>query len=134
MKFYPLSNCALTPVNPVNVGFEHCRPRHAFGPAVRSYWLLHYIVSGCGVFRSGGKEYAVSAGECFVIHPGEVTRYEADRADPWHYIWIGFTAAFPLPDCLLRRATLDAARAEPCFLEIERRHAELASRSDLSAA
>lgn len=134
MKFYPLSNRRLSPVCPVNVGFESCTPCHAFGPAVRSYWLLHYVAEGCGVFRSGGEERTVSAGECFVIRPGEVTYYQADRANPWHYIWVGFTAVFALPDCIAEQAVLNAVPAGSCFAEIERRHAEMSEKSDASAA
>ena len=37
-------------LNPVQFGSEECAPGHFFGPAVRTYWLLHYVVSGKGTF------------------------------------------------------------------------------------
>ena len=81
-----------TDINPAQFGYEICSPSKSFGPAVRYIWLLHYVVSGKGFFRSEGKEYPVSAGQVFVIKPMVETYYEADDKDPWQYIWIGFFA------------------------------------------
>lgn len=77
-------------LNPLNYGAEQCAPCHRYGPAVRPYYLLHYVFSGKGVFYARGQEYAVGAGEFFLILPGEVTTYEADAHDPWKYLWLGF--------------------------------------------
>lgn len=84
-------------LNPVQFGYENCEKSHHFGPAVRTYWLIHFVVSGCGIYRIKDKTYPVGAGEMFVIPPFEETYYEADEARPWSYIWIGFTSDSPLP-------------------------------------
>jgi len=78
--------------NPVQFGYEDCEPKHSFGPAVRTHWLLHYVSSGKGKFHYNGTVFDVSAGDVFVIPPYETTFYEADEKDPWHYNWIGFEA------------------------------------------
>ncbi len=77
-------------LNPLVCGEQACPPRHRYGPAVRRYYLLHYVLSGCGCLMADGTEYPVHAGEFFLIYPGEVTTYEANEKDPWHYVWIGF--------------------------------------------
>ncbi len=77
-------------VNPRDVGAEYCRPSHHFGPAVRQYLLLHYVVSGSGRFTVAGRQYELSASDVFIIRPHEVTFYQASKTDPWHYIWLGF--------------------------------------------
>lgn len=92
LKLYKLRNLQLGEHNPVNVGAQICPPAHKFGPATRGHYLLHYIKKGKGVFQNYRGAYTLSAGQCFVIRPGEVTYYQADTEDPWHYIWIGFTA------------------------------------------
>ena len=77
-------------INPVQFGFEACECSHSYGPALRTYWLLHYVVSGKGYFRIEDREYSVTAGSIFVIPPFVETYYEADSITPWEYIWIGF--------------------------------------------
>lgn len=78
-------------INPVQFGYESCECSHSFGPALRTHWLLHYVVSGKGCFKIEDRQYTVTAGNVFVIPPFVETYYEADKSEPWEYIWIGFT-------------------------------------------
>lgn len=87
-------------------GSERCAPGHAYGPAVRHYYLIHYVRSGRGMFRAAGAEHALQAGQLFLISPGQVTYYRADRSEPWHYSWIGFNG-LKAASCL-RQANLTA--------------------------
>ena len=84
-------------INPVQCGWSTPMPYHSYGPAARTHWLLHFVVSGRGRFVSPRGEFAVARGDMFIIRPYEVTYYEADGQDPWEYIWIGFTAGVHLP-------------------------------------
>lgn len=84
-------------LNPVIFGYANCKKSHSFGPAVRTYWLIHFVVSGFGYYKIGTREYRVGPGEMFVIPPFEETFYKADNESPWNYIWIGFTCEGPLP-------------------------------------
>ena len=93
MRIYttvPLINRHFSELNPVDCGEEYCVPSHSFGPAIRKYMLLHYIISGSGVLQNERGRHFVGKGQAFVIRPGEVTTYTASKNDPWHYIWIGF--------------------------------------------
>lgn len=80
-------------LNPVIFGYESCKKSHSFGPAVRAYWLMHFVESGFGYYKIGDREYKVGPGEIFVIPPYEETFYQADSEKPWNYIWIGFTSS-----------------------------------------
>lgn len=85
-----LTNRNLKDLNPLIAGDHVCDPDHSFGPAVRKYTLIHYVLSGRGTFYARGGAYPVEAGQAFLILPGEVTTYTADHDNPWHYRWIGF--------------------------------------------
>ena len=67
-----------------------CSPNTTFGPGVRSHFLLLYIKSGKGVYRTRNTLYHLSAGATFFMFPGEQVFYMADEEDPWHYYWIAF--------------------------------------------
>lgn len=108
----------LKDINPITCGREECESGHAFGPAVRFYWLLHYVVQGHGSFTCGGQTYPVTAGQFFVIRPFEVTFYQADQREPWEYIWIGFTAGIPLPEKLQTQCVVTAPRCGRIFSSI----------------
>ena len=114
MQTVLLSNQRWKEVNPIQFGWEHCAPGHSFGPASRSYFLLHYVVSGKGVFTVGGRSYDLGPGQIFVIRPYDMTYYEADREAPWHYLWVGFELGLPLPEALSRDVLL-LPQAEKLF-------------------
>lgn len=76
-------------------GWEQCAPLHSFGPCVRNHYLFHYVISGCGTLDSNPTEdvthhYRLSAGQGFLICPGQVTMYCADKQNPWKYVWVEF--------------------------------------------
>ncbi|MEG0754405.1 MAG: AraC family transcriptional regulator [Angelakisella sp.] len=71
-------------------GNETCIPGHFFGPAVRAHYLMHFIISGEGVYKTEYGQYHLKQGDCFLIRPGQVTYYEADRNNPWEYSWVAF--------------------------------------------
>lgn len=88
-----LTDRNLHDLNPLIAGEHVCDPGHSFGPAVRTYTLIHYVFRGKGTFYARGGTYPVHAGQAFVILPDEVTTYVADTDDPWYYRWIGFDGA-----------------------------------------
>ena len=105
-------------INPVQFGFEDCESSHFFGPWVRNFWLIHFVVSGKGVFQTTHREYAVEAGEMFVIRPYEQTYYEADANEPWRYIWIAFKCKSDLPIAL--NDVIRCPKAAAVFEEMKR--------------
>lgn len=86
----PLVNKSLAGLNPLDFGEEVCEPLHFFGPTIRRYFLIHFVISGFGTFTNERGSFKVREGQAFLIRPGEITRYAADEKTPWHYLWIGF--------------------------------------------
>lgn len=93
-------------INPRLCGMEECTSGHYYGPTTRELWLLHFVVSGKGKFKTERGEYQLGENDMFVIRPYDVTYYEADKKDPWTYIWIGFSCDTKLPDTLLENDVL----------------------------
>ena len=88
-----LTDRHLQDLNPLIAGEQACPPGHSFGPNVRNYSLLHYVITGRGTFYTRNQAFPVGPGQVFLILPGEVTTYQADENDPWHYRWIGFNGS-----------------------------------------
>lgn len=72
-------------------GWEYCDPGHRYGPNMRTTYVLHIIRSGKGTLEINNQKYELSAGDAFLLSPNVEAWYEADREDPWSYMWIGFT-------------------------------------------
>lgn len=95
LRDYPFKD-----IKPLTCGEEKCEKGHAFGPATRPYYLIHYVLSVKGILENARGTYEIKQGEIFIIHPFEVTYYKADQKAPWHYCWIGFEMNLPAHFCL----------------------------------
>ena len=76
-----------------NCGVQKCSPEYTWGPAVRDHFLIHYVISGKGVFQDGENRYSLSAGDGFLVVPSRLVTYTADSDEPWEYCWVGFNGA-----------------------------------------
>ncbi len=74
-------------------GCSRTGPLHSFGPALKPHYLIHFVLSGKGIFRFHDKEYRLEAGYGFLIQPGELAFYQADEREPWSYLWVGFAGS-----------------------------------------
>ena len=77
-----------------SVGRSDTMAGHRFGPAVRPYYLIHYILAGSGTFRVNGIDYHLHSGQGFFIEPNYQTYSIADELTPWSYVWLGFTGSY----------------------------------------
>lgn len=71
-------------------GFAECEALHSYGPASRPNYILHYVTKGKGIYQVGENRYSVSQGQVFLIEPDTLTFYQADKEEPWSYLWVGF--------------------------------------------
>lgn len=103
---------------PETFGYETCASMHSYGPAVRTYWLLHYVVSGKGKFEREKHCYELCSGDIFVIPPYLETYYEADEDDPWTYIWISFSVQGEISPCF-KHPIIHCPEAKQVFEEMK---------------
>jgi len=71
-------------------GREDCTPGYSVGPAIRPQYLIHYIIDGEGSYSVNNKTYKLKKNQGFLICPNVLTYYEADKDNPWTYMWVGF--------------------------------------------
>lgn len=95
MLFSVFPNENFVDLNLYQFGWERCTPSHSFGPAARSRYLFHYIISGTGILMADDSsghtmEYQVRSGQGFMIFPNQINTYIADRELPWEYVWLEF--------------------------------------------
>lgn len=95
----------VTRIDPINLdycGMEACPPGYAFGPNIRTSYVIHMIASGKGRLLRNDRSWSIGNGDAFLIRPKEECTYQADEHDPWRYLWIGFHG--PRADEMVRRA------------------------------
>ncbi|MFT5875834.1 MAG: hypothetical protein ACI8WT_004832, partial [Clostridium sp.] len=51
------NNFTNTDLNFYDCGEEICVPEYSFGPVARDHFIIHFILSGKGTFKSGIKLY-----------------------------------------------------------------------------
>ena len=71
-------------------GIQRCLPDYAYPRCARKGFHLHVVLSGCGKYWVGDQCLPVRAGQLFLLKDGEEVYYQADREDPWHYVWVTF--------------------------------------------
>lgn len=89
-EFVPIAKMNMNDIVVCECGYEICDSTHSFGPGVRDYYIIHYIIEGEGVFQLKDKKYTLKKGQGFVVWPNTVVYYKADFQNPWYYRWIGF--------------------------------------------
>ncbi len=72
-------------------GYEECSSHHSFGPVVRDFFVLHFIVDGAGYLEINNNVYNLKKGDLFLIPKHSVSRYYVDNNNPYKYFWIGFS-------------------------------------------
>lgn len=104
----------------ISCGYEQCKADSSYGPAMRHYYILHFVLKGKGHFWVGSRHYLIEQGQYFLISPDVLTFYRADSEDPWDYAWICFNgtkAADILLHCGIQ--TMEPVRRYPQIQEIK---------------
>ena len=88
------------------LGRNKCEPLYSYEHLVRNRIILHFIVRGKGILRIGDRKYEVHEHQIFLIPENTRTFYQADKDDPWEYIW--FHIGGPKIPLILKEAGLTA--------------------------
>ena len=63
-------------------------------PKVRDHYLLHFVISGSGRLHLANASYTLTANDCFLIYPDELSTYHSLADNSWSYYWIGIDGTF----------------------------------------
>lgn len=82
---YAVFSTGKSPLVRINrIGFAKDPEDVRFEQGTRSFYIIHYVLSGKGYFNG----HPVSCGEGFLIVPHMLEEYYPDKNDPWTYLWI----------------------------------------------
>ena len=70
------------------VGTYKCEPLYSYEHLVKNRIIIHFVLNGKGILRLNGKQYDVGPHQIFLIPQDTKTFYQADKDDPWEYIWL----------------------------------------------
>lgn len=90
LEKYYFSPSVQTDLNVYRCGIEACKPGYTWGPGIRDHFIVHCVLEGSGTFTDGSSEWKLKQGDGFVIFPGKLVTYTANRDQPWTYSWVGF--------------------------------------------
>jgi AraC-like DNA-binding protein/mannose-6-phosphate isomerase-like protein (cupin superfamily) len=72
------------------IGDINCNRNYAIESHIQDYYEIIYVVSGKGCFFSDDKKYSVKRGDIYINFPQQKHKGEADKNDPFRYLYMGF--------------------------------------------
>lgn len=111
MLFSIFPNENFVDLNLYQYGWQQCAPSHSYGPATRTHFLFHYVISGTGTLYADDAAghthiYQIKSGQGFLVFPDQINTYIADKELPWEYTWLEF-------DGLRAKEALEVAGISP---------------------
>jgi len=123
---------AMPHISPLMGGRQQCPPGYTYGPVMRQYYIIEYVLSGKGEYTVSGDAFEVSSGEAFIIKPYEVHILSADKEEPWEYVWIGFSTDLTLPNQFKENYVIDASAISEEFMRLSSAGGEKLSSAEYS--
>ena len=74
----------------LELGKEKCHPDKIIEHIPRSYYRIHYIISGKGHYIVDGEKYLLKSGDFFLTLPDSKATWQPSKSSPWTYTWVGF--------------------------------------------
>lgn len=71
---------------------DYCINRSAYDRVIN----LEYVISGEGEILLDGVWHTAGAGDTFILREGEPHHYRSKKDNPWHKIWINYSADYAL--------------------------------------
>ena len=100
ISFGPICAFDELPLEVSRFGITNPDPEYRIKRWPSQVFVIEYIVSGTGYIEINGEKHQLSAGDAYVIHPGDYCEYYADKDDPYKKYWVNFTSQMHFSDFL----------------------------------
>ena len=73
----------------LNIGYHNFSKQYTpdYNSRVQNFYTWHFVLSGKGKLKTGGKIYNISEGQMFFLPPATEIEYYPDENEPWEYVW-----------------------------------------------
>ncbi|MFC5449811.1 helix-turn-helix transcriptional regulator [Paenibacillus aestuarii] len=81
---------------PIRLGRNHTKPNYHVGPRTTTYYSLHFVLDGTGLFFHEGQSYILNRGDLFCLFPQLTHEYYTSADWPLKLAWIAFDGKLAL--------------------------------------
>ena len=74
----------------VGFGYHKTLPGYSYGPLIRDFAVIHFVVNGKGKAVVDNREYSIGKNQCFLFRPNQLHYYESSCEEPWEYYYFSF--------------------------------------------
>jgi len=81
------------PVYLTQYGYHRYPSKKQIAHLIKDDYVLHLVVSGCGIYETQQGKYTFSEGQAFLLWPGTPVSYGVNENSNCSYLWIGLDGA-----------------------------------------
>lgn len=74
--------------NMIRAGQNIAKPHYHVGPRFITYYSIHFVLRGSGVFIDEGEKQIIQAGDIFCLYANHTHSYYTDAEHPLEMVWI----------------------------------------------
>ncbi len=90
VSFGPITGTELIPFEISRFGITNPDKNYYIRRSPSPCFIIEYVVGGKGYLTVNGVTHTLTAGDSYIIHPGDYCEYYADQGEPFKKLWINF--------------------------------------------
>lgn len=94
LSLAPIPANELLPIDISRFGITHPDKNYRIKRNPAPCFIIEYIVEGIGYIEINGTKHKLSEKDIYIVHPGDVCEYYADKKNPYKKYWINFRSSF----------------------------------------
>lgn len=90
----PIPATEMLPIDVSRFGITYPDKNYRIKRSPSPCFIVEYIVSGNGYLEINGVKHKLAENDVYIIHPGDMCEYYADKKNPYKKYWINFRSSF----------------------------------------